>query len=233
MKDPDRLSDGADGLEASLLRTAKKYRVSDEARRRAYAAVGLGAPPAAPGGGVARAAASGSKLKALTLVGLSVAVVGVGARHLLLSPRGAPEAAGPRIAVPSAPPVPSQASPAASSVVMPSEAPTTKELPRARVARSNGVPEPESGGDLRAEVAALDAASRALDRGDATGALSLIGTYWRSFPRGSLGLEAKVLEAECLDRAGRHEEAAARARAFLAHHPTSPLAGRMRQLAGR
>jgi hypothetical protein len=232
MKDPDRLSDGADGLEASLLRTAKKYQVSDETRRRAYAALGLGAAPAAPVGGVARAAASGSKVKALTLVGLSIAVVGVGARHLLFSPRGAPETAGPRVAVPLARPMPPQASPAASSAVMLSEA-TTKEPPRAHVVRSNRGREPESGDDLRAEVAALDAASRAIDQGDATGALSLISTYWRSFPRGSLGLEAKVLEAECLDRAGRHEEASARARAFLAQHPTSPLAGRMRQLAER
>jgi hypothetical protein len=232
MRDPDRLSDGADGLEASLLRAAKKYQVSDETRRRAYAAVGLGAAPAAPVSGVARAAAGGSKVKALTLLGLSVAVVGVGARHLLLSPRGAPEAAGPHSAVPLAPPMPPQASPAASSAVKPAEA-TTKEPPKAHVARSNRVRESESGDDLRAEVAALDAASRAIDRGDATGALSLIGAYWRSFPRGSLGLEARVLEAECLDRAGRHEEASAHARAFLAQHPTSPLAGRMRQLAGR
>jgi hypothetical protein len=233
MKDPDRLSDGADGLEATLLRTAKKYQVSDETRRRAFAAVGLGAAPAVPVGGVARAAAHGSKVKALTLVGLSVAVVGVGARHLLLSPRGAPEAASPRIAPRSAPPTPPQAPPAAPSAVKPPEAATTKGPPSAHVARSNRVREPESGDDLRAELAALDAASRALDRGDATGALSLIGAYWRSFPRGSLGLEAKVLEAECLDRAGRHAEASAYARAFLAQHPTSPLAGRMRQLAGR
>jgi hypothetical protein len=230
MKDPDRLGDGADGLEASLLRSAKKYQVSDEARRRAYAAVGLGAAPA--GLIVARAAASGSKLKVLTLVGLCAGVVGVGAHHLLLAPRGAPEAAGPRIAVPAAPPMP-QASPAAAPAASASEAPTTKEPPAAHVARSSRSREPESGGDLRAEVAALDAASRALERGDATGALSLIGAYWRSFPRGSLGLEAKVLEAECLDRAGRHEAASAHARAFLAQHPTSPLAGRMRQLAGR
>jgi hypothetical protein len=87
-------------------------------------------------------------------------------------------------------------------------------------------------GDLRAELAALDGVSSALGRGDAAGALALLDGYWHDFPHGSLVLEATVLQAEALERAGRHAEAVERARAFLKRHPTSPLGDRMRHIAG-
>jgi hypothetical protein len=74
--------------------------------------------------------------------------------------------------------------------------------------------------------------SGALGRGDAAGAMALLDAYWRDFPHGSLVLEATVLQAESLERAGRHAEAVERARAFLKRHPTSPLAERMRHIAG-
>ena len=47
----------------------------------------------------------------------------------------------------------------------------------------------------------------------------------------AIGLEL-VREAEALERAGRHAEAALRARAFVKENPKSPLADRMRRIAG-
>jgi hypothetical protein len=86
--------------------------------------------------------------------------------------------------------------------------------------------------DLAGELAALDGAAKAIQAGNAAGGLTLLDAYTRTFPHGSLDLEAKVLRAEALESAGRHDEAVARARSFVAHYPTSPLAVRMRRLAG-
>jgi outer membrane protein assembly factor BamD (BamD/ComL family) len=85
---------------------------------------------------------------------------------------------------------------------------------------------------LRAELAALDAVSGALNRGEAARAIALLDAYRHDYPRGILTPEAMVLKAEALDGAGRHGEAVEQARAFLKRHPASPLADRMRHIAG-
>lgn len=55
----------------------------------------------------------------------------------------------------------------------------------------------------------------------------------RSFPDGVLAQEREALAIEALVRLGRDEEARARAAAFAARYPTSPLAARMRALTSR
>jgi RNA polymerase sigma-70 factor, ECF subfamily len=93
--------------------------------------------------------------------------------------------------------------------------------------RSN---KPASAAALQLELAQLDAARARLAAGGADDALALLAAYDRSSPRGVLGLEAEVLRIDALSRSGRGAQARARAQAFLARHPTSVLAARVRRI---
>jgi outer membrane protein assembly factor BamD (BamD/ComL family) len=103
---------------------------------------------------------------------------------------------------------------------------------QASMARSSSSSSSSSSSDLAGELAALDGAAKAIQAGNGAGALTQLNAYTHAFPHGSLDLEAKVLRAEALQSAGRHDEAVAGAKAFVAHYPKSPLAVRMRRLAG-
>jgi outer membrane protein assembly factor BamD (BamD/ComL family) len=81
---------------------------------------------------------------------------------------------------------------------------------------------------LAAELGALDAARSRLDAGDASGALSRLDDYTRSYPRGRLALEAEVLRIDALSRSGQRAVAEKRAATFLRRHPNSVLASRVR-----
>jgi hypothetical protein len=59
-------------------------------------------------------------------------------------------------------------------------------------------------------------------------ALSALNDYERTFPAGAMKVEASALRVEALEAAGRRQEAAALARAFLAAYPENPMAGRVR-----
>jgi hypothetical protein len=88
MKDPDRLTTGADDLGATLLRSAKRYRVSEETRQRALATLGT----SAAAGGVKplpKAALSPAKLAFFGLPGVLVLAGGyllVASSHAQLDP---------------------------------------------------------------------------------------------------------------------------------------------------
>ena len=84
---------------------------------------------------------------------------------------------------------------------------------------------------LRAELAALDAVRSTLANDDPAGALSFLGAYFRTFPRGRLGLEAEVLRIDAQVKAGRLDIAKRHAREFLKRHPTSMLTARVRPYA--
>jgi TolA-binding protein len=84
---------------------------------------------------------------------------------------------------------------------------------------------------LSEETAALDAARKALAEKDASGALQALDLYDRAFPSGFLAPEATVLRIEALAQRGDDEAALAAARAFLASHPASPHARRVRSIA--
>jgi hypothetical protein len=86
-------------------------------------------------------------------------------------------------------------------------------------------PAPRSG--LDAELLLVEEARREL-RDEPRRALATLDEYARAFPRGALGEEAEILRLSALAAAGSGEEAAARAAAFLAAHPHSPLAARAR-----
>jgi hypothetical protein len=83
------------------------------------------------------------------------------------------------------------------------------------------------------QVASLDRARAALAAGDATGAVQAIDVYDARFPNGMLAQEAAVLRIDALARLGRAGEAAELGQRFVAAHPASPYAAKVRQsLAG-
>jgi outer membrane protein assembly factor BamD (BamD/ComL family) len=77
----------------------------------------------------------------------------------------------------------------------------------------------------------LDRASALLAAHDVHGARAELDAYEARFSRGAMRLEATVLRIEALRQSGNTAAADALANDFLAKHPTSPLAARVR--AGR
>ena len=78
---------------------------------------------------------------------------------------------------------------------------------------------------------ALDRVRLALSNHRSGDALSEIASYRAHYPRGVFLIEASVLEIEALAAGGQRGLAASRAQAFLAAHPDSPHAARLRALA--
>ena len=85
--------------------------------------------------------------------------------------------------------------------------------------------------DLSREIAAIDEARSALRRGSASDALVVLDRYDAAFAKaGRLQLEAAALRVEVLFRLGDLGRARSNAQAFLAKHPSSPYAARIRAL---
>jgi TolA-binding protein len=80
------------------------------------------------------------------------------------------------------------------------------------------------------EIAVIDRAREALRQGDPTAAGVALADHRARFGEGLLTPEAELLRIQLLVAQGRRDEAAIRGRAFLATHPTSPLAARVRKL---
>jgi TolA-binding protein len=81
---------------------------------------------------------------------------------------------------------------------------------------------------LERETKLLDGARRALRSGDSERAARELEEHGRRFSGGALAPEAEVMRIELLLARGDRAGAAARARNFLAQHPVSPHAGRVR-----
>jgi hypothetical protein len=93
-------------------------------------------------------------------------------------------------------------------------------------------PPPEEKHSSRAlgeQVVTIDRAESALAAGNVSEALRLVNDYETRFPTGSLSQEAAVLRIEALSKQGKREEAAALANRFLAAHPSSPYAAKLRR----
>ena len=58
--------------------------------------------------------------------------------------------------------------------------------------------------------------------------MDTLESYQALFPAGAMQTEAAALRVEALAAAGRRQEAVTSGRAFLAAHPQSPLAQRVR-----
>lgn len=102
----------------------------------------------------------------------------------------------------------------------------------AAVAVASNAAFPAEGSDrrLRDELLALERARQALRRGDASAALSALGSYESRFPQGALSREATVLSVEARLAAGDQQGARAVAARALEADSTSPHAKRIETL---
>jgi RNA polymerase sigma-70 factor (ECF subfamily) len=140
-------------------------------------------------------------------------------------------------------PAPRSSAVAAAALAPPSSAAPAGELapgvpatvtPPLVASAARPTPKPTSSAEaLQLELQRLDATRRRLAAGQADQALALLDAYERATPRGVLKLEAEVLRIDALARSGRLAQAQARAASFLARHPNSVLAARVRRIAGR
>jgi len=119
---------------------------------------------------------------------------------------------------------------AAAAVRAPAAAPPAAGAPAARrVARALPA-EDSSGSTLAEQVQSLDRARVALASGNSSSALAEISRYRAAWPDGVFLTEASVLEIEALAARGERSQAATRAADFVAAHPDSPQANRLRTL---
>jgi len=116
------------------------------------------------------------------------------------------------------------------AVRAPAAAPPVAGAPAARrVARALPA-EDSSGSTLAEQVQSLDRARVALASGNSSSALAEISRYRAAWPDGVFLTEASVLEIEALAARGERSQAATRAADFVAAHPDSPQANRLRTL---
>ena len=120
---------------------------------------------------------------------------------------------------------------------VPADSPPT---PRASVSALGGPGSPPSAsaprvlpeiaeGDLAAETALLEEARDAVTRRDGEAALAVLAQHSRAFPRPALADEAFVLRVEALAAQGDGARLRALAAPWLASHPASPYAPRVRR----
>jgi hypothetical protein len=94
-------------------------------------------------------------------------------------------------------------------------------------ARPGGAPAPVS---IAEEVALVDRARHALRQGRAGEAFDTLSLYQSRWPNGVLATEVLVLRVEAQLRLGQRTSAQRDARAFVAVHPQSRYATRLREL---
>lgn len=102
----------------------------------------------------------------------------------------------------------------------------------ARVAKPAASASAPAGGDLMAEIRALELVRAALTQHRAADARAALQSYDRAFPQKLLTEEARALEIETLLAEGHRDDAESLARAFLASSGDTPYARRVRTLIG-
>lgn len=241
MSDPKRLLDeGTDDFGGSLLR-AGRVLDSEQAQKRRIALFGAGAAITAAAS--ANATKGGlfqgflAKWIALGLMTTAIAA-GIAARALSTPEHSiTPSVRAVLADHPIQPAAPAPTEVAAPSIDLPAAVPgiAIDSLPSATpddapvaAARPSAARVPST---LADEVSSLREAREALAAGQTQRAFAALDAYLQRFPRGHLGLEAEQLRIETLARSGNTAAASARARSFLAAHPTSPYAPRLRALA--
>jgi hypothetical protein len=252
---------GATDFEKELLGSWDAEQPSDEARQRILAIAGLGVGVAGTAAAVAKvgAVAGGSIAPKAGVVGTAAIVkwliagaiaagtagmtlAYVRVRHepaptAVLTPPPLSQAPAPVVATSAAPIAPSPPTTPAPIAPPLQEPPLTRGLSVSSAARRGpGAASSEkvaAEAPLGEEVSLLDQARRALAGGDAPGALRRLDAFDAHFPHGALIEEAEVLRVESLLAEDDRASAAKVGARFLASHPSSPHAARVRALLAR
>ncbi len=146
---------------------------------------------------------------------------GVAALRPLALPASVPAAIVPAAIVPSTPAF-------AAIPLEPSEAATPRAAPSPRAVPPRASASPPSADDLRAELATLTEARRALRDGEPEAALARLAAHAERFGEGAFAIDREVLRIDALCAAGREREAAAATRTFLRSHGRSAQAAHVR-----
>lgn len=225
---------GWDNEERALLDSAELDAPPPGAKARTLTALGVGAAfSTVVAAGGAKAAAGAGKGVVLLKV-LTAVVIGGAAGGAALHYRAQLQHAK---AVPAHAEPPRSAAPMVMASAVPSQAPIApaEETPPPPDASTRSSRPPARAGaepDIQSEIAALDRARGAAQRGDYAGALQELDRYDRAFQRGRLRPEALLLRVQTLLSKGDTAGAKALGARFLAHYPQSPLAPRIRKLTG-
>jgi hypothetical protein len=244
MTDPERLLHSGSAEQRALLRAAREVRPRAKTRDRLLAGLGLAGLSSLLGSSASAGTLSAASkfsaavakvftVKAGIVVGATALasgamVVGVteyaqpdvpspaATTTASISPRPRPR--------PSAIPVPQTS---ASAVALPPLA-----LPSAQTAppaKPSAKAEDGERSEIADELALLDGARTDLARGQPASALQKLTSYRRRYPNGTMSGEAQVLRIQALRASGERERAAAEARSFIAAHPNTLLANRLRR----
>lgn len=253
LSDPD-----ASSFERDLLESWSSEGPSPDARTRALtlvagAVAGAVAATATATGGATSAAGATAAPKVVAGAGLSgaakigvlgvmVLVSAIAGVTVLRSSRDAAPMPTPSVATEPAPaPAPTSVPALVPTIDPPSVSPA--DLPTApSVALSAGSASPstrapgvaaghtEPPSSVTDEIAAFDRARSALEAGEIERAIGLLDAYERRFPAGTFAQEAEVLRVKALAAKGDRAGARRSGERFLAAHPTSPHAPRIRAI---
>ncbi len=246
MSDPKRLlEENTDEFENELLRSVRADAMTDRNRQRVLAGIGL----ATAGLTASTAAASTSATSAVVKAGFfksvstatvkwiaicSVAALVPTAAWVARSQRTISVAPPPAATSPAIAPVARAAEPPAAPLGTPPAndrtAPANDVTPEAKTAPATQAAQPAASATLADEVAALQVARTALAGHDPSGAIVALDHYKSRFPSGKLGPEATVLRIDALTQRGDRATASAMGDRFLAAHPHSPYADRVRSI---
>ncbi len=231
-------------FERDLLESWSSEQPSAAARARALAIGGVTVAALVGGAGAAaapKAASVGAAALAkwgvlgVLVAGMATATVAV-LREAPVAPSAPPTAtaslatgaSGPSTPNPTAQSTTPMGPPAVSPADLPAAAPDpTAAHAKGHVAAASGVVGAPS---LAEEIALFDRARAALDAGEADRALGLLDTYESRFRSGAFGQEAEVLRVQALLRRGDRARASSVGERFLAAHPSSPHAARIRAI---
>ncbi|MBP6831226.1 MAG: hypothetical protein KA978_10620 [Deltaproteobacteria bacterium] len=130
-------------------------------------------------------------------------------------------------------PVPALVTPVAPTalpvIAAPSPSPSVIEAPAPPPTVPVAVAPREERDDLPAELRWIERAQTALAANDPAAAQAALRGHARAFPRGHLSEEREALAVQVLCASGRADEARRAAAVFIARHPTSPQAARVRR----
>jgi hypothetical protein len=235
--DPKRLTVvGATDLERTLLQAARHERPSPELTARMAAGLGISAAAVVTAAAPAAAAATAPMAAAAPAAVTKTSALAVWISGGAIAVAVAAGVVAVRVASPPAGPTPAS-KPASAFVAAPAaSAPVAEPAPdiitQKRIEKIRKRPAPPPAGDLRDQIALVDAARTAVKSGATERAFALLHRYEITYPSGAFRPEVLALRIEALDDAGRSAEARSLAREFLARYPQSPVADRVARVAG-